>query len=314
MKPYYDEGGITIYHGDCREVDLPRVDAVITDPPYGDTSLDWDTQVKGWMDVALGCTSNLWCFGSFRMFIELSRLEEFSQWKIAQEIVWEKHNGSSFHADRFKRVHELAVQLYVGKWGLIYKCPVKERAIEAKRVIRAKRPTHTGHIGKSAYSRERGGEVFMRSVIYARSCHGAAQHPTQKPIEIIDPLLRYSVPDKGSVADLFVGSGSTLVAAKALGLCAIGVEIEERYCEIAAKRLSQDVLDLRGSGAELKKSYYDQACLNARAKEQELEQVGLFDAELPTCPRCGHIECEGACNPRDPLPQEREHGPEGVGD
>lgn len=245
MKPYYEHAGITIYHGDCRDVcqHVGLADAVVTDPPYGDTSLEWDSMTRGWLDSAELITSTVWCFGSLRMFLAMATAGELSRWRLAQEIVWEKHNGSSFHADRFKRVHELAVQFYRGDWEHIYKSPVKERALEAKRVIRAKRPTHTGHIEKSSYARERGGDVFMRSVVYVRSCHGEAQHPTQKPVAILDPILRYSIPSGGLVADLFAGAGSTLVAAKALGLRAIGVEIEERYCEIAAKRLSQEVLD-----------------------------------------------------------------------
>lgn len=83
----------------------------------------------------------------------------------------------------------------------------------------------------------------MRSVIFARSCHGYADHPTQKPEEIIVPLLKYSVPVGGTVIDPFCGSGSTLSAARNIGRSAIGIEIEEKYCEIAAKRLSQEVLD-----------------------------------------------------------------------
>jgi site-specific DNA-methyltransferase (adenine-specific) len=163
-------------------------------------------------------------------------------WKLAQEIVWEKHNGSSFHADRFKRVHELAVQFYRGEWAAIYKSPVTTLDATARTVRRKKRPAHTGHIDASAYTSEDGGPRLMRSVIYAPSCHGFADHPTQKPVEIIHPLLKYSVPPGGSVADPFCGSGSTLVAAKVLGLSAYGIEIEERYCEAAARRLSQEVL------------------------------------------------------------------------
>lgn len=233
MRPYYDHAGITIYVGDCREVipSLSAFDAVITDPPYGETSLEWDCQVRGWMEACERVTAVVWCFGSLQMFMDMARIGECSRWKRAQEIVWEKHNGSSFHADRFKRVHELAIQFYRGDWKSIYKSPQKVKSEEGKRVIRSKRPPHTGHIEKSAYSRPRGGEVLMRSVIYARSCHGEAEHPTQKPVSIIDPILRYSIPATGIVADPFMGSGSTLIAAKRLGLRAVGIEIEERYCD-----------------------------------------------------------------------------------
>ena len=245
MKPYYQHSGITVYHGDCREVvrHLQPVHAVITDPPYGETSLSWDRQARGWMDAAELITSSLWCFGSLQMFMEMARLGECSRWTRAQEIVWEKHNGSSFHADRFKRVHELAVHFYRGEWSAIHKSPVTTSDATARTVRRKTRPTHTGHIGNAAYVSHDGGPRLMRSVIYARSCHGEADHPTQKPTAIIDPLLRYSIPPSGTVADLFMGSGSTLVAAKRLGLNAVGIEIDERFCEVAAKRLSQEVLD-----------------------------------------------------------------------
>ena len=244
MKPYYEEDGITIYHGDCRELGLQvgAVDAIVTDPPYGDTSLEWDRMVSGWLDAAELLTANLWCFGSLRMFLEMARTGQVSRWKLAQEIVWEKHNGSGFQSDRFKRVHELAVQFYHGEWDRIYKSPVFTPDATARTVRRKTRPPHMGKIGEGLYRSMDGGPRMMRSVIYARSCHGEAEHPTQKPIAIIDPILRFSVPEGGIVADLFCGSGSTLVAAKNLGMRAIGIEIEERYCEIAAKRLAQGVL------------------------------------------------------------------------
>lgn len=241
-KPYYDDGkGIVIYHADCREIlpHLPNVDLVLTDPPYGVTSLGWDELVGGWVDlVNAEC---LWCFGSMRFFLS----QKFDGWKYAQEIVWEKHNGSIFHADRFRRVHELAVQFYRGEWADIYKSPVYTYDAIKRSVKRKKgRPAHSGNIEQSPYSSEDGGPLLMRSVIFVPSCHGDAQHPTQKPLGIIAPLLEYSCPDQGTILDPFMGSGTTLRAAKDLGRKAIGIEIEEKYCEIAAKRLGQEVLPL----------------------------------------------------------------------
>ncbi len=245
MKAYYEHAGITIYHGDCREIlpELDPVDVVITDPPYGETSLEWDTQVGGWLSLAAAVTKQVWCFGSLLSFMDLARADGLACWRRAQELVWEKHNGSSFHADRFKRVHELILHLYRGDWAGIYKAPVTTPDATARTVRRKTRPAHTGHIDDGPYTSHDGGPRLMRSVIYVRSCHGTAIHPTEKPIGILTPLIQYSCPEGGIVLDPMMGSGSTLAAAKRLGRRAIGIEIEERYCELAAKQLSQEVFD-----------------------------------------------------------------------
>lgn len=245
MKPYYEADGVTIYHGDCRGLldELSAgVQVAIVDPPYGDTSLDWDTVVEGW--VGLVAVPQVWCFGSLRFWLAQGAAFEAAGWKYAQELVWEKHNGSSFHADRFRRVHELIVHWYRGDWGSLYHEPPKTADATARTIRRKKRPPHTGHIEKSAYVSEDGGPRLQRSVIPVRSCHGHAQHPTQKPVGIVGPLVENSSQPGDLVLDPFMGSGSTLVAAKELGRRAVGIEIEEQYCEVAARRLDQQVLAL----------------------------------------------------------------------
>jgi len=251
MTPYYDEDGITIYHGDCREV-LPAglgldVAAIVTDPPYGETSLTWDRWPRGWitaLDRAVDA-NQMWCFGSMRMFLEHAL--EFAPWQFGQDVVWRKHNGSGFHADRFKRVHEHTIHWYRGAWGDLAISPVFTHDAVAKQVRRKTRPTHTGDIDTAAYRSEDGGPRLQRSVIDVRSCHGHAEHPTQKPLGIIVPLIEYSAPAGSMILDPFMGSGSTLRAAKDLGRRAIGIEVDERYCEIAARRLAQGALDFTGS-------------------------------------------------------------------
>ena len=244
MTPYYDHAGIQIFHGDCCVLaGEMRVDVVIADPPYGDTSLEWDKRVRGWpavMTLACNIGGSMWVFGSLRYFV--ASAFEFSAWTWAQDLIWEKHNGSSFHADRFKRVHEHIVQFYRGPWEQVFKSPVTTRDATARTLRRKQRPPHTGHIEAGSYQSHDGGPRLMRSVIAVRSCHGEAEHPTQKPTGIIDPLLRYSCKPGAIVLDPFMGSGSTLVAAKKLGLRAIGIEVDEKNCEIAARRCNQEVL------------------------------------------------------------------------
>lgn len=249
MTPYYSDNLVTLYHGDCREV-LPALHTLgsmaLADPPYGETSIEWDRWPDGWIhgtSAALLPSAPIWCFGSMRMF--LAHRAEFVGWRFVQEIVWEKHNGSGFMVDRFRRVHELAAQFVRSEaaWEEVYKSPQFTADATRRTVRRKSKPAHwTGAHSASSYESKDGGPRLMRSVIHVRSEHGRALHPTQKPIGILQPLIEYSCPPTGTVVVPFAGAGSELLAAKLCGRKAIGVEAREEFCEAAASRLAQGVL------------------------------------------------------------------------
>lgn len=218
MKPYFTDGTVELYHGDFREVltalDQPA-DLIIADPPYGETSLEWDVWPDGWPAFMGTVSSAMWCFGSMRMFLD--QRDEFADYtpsfgiaESGRDIYHETPTESSARRDTARRKY---------------------------------RPAHSGAIGDGSYQSVDGGPTLMSSVMYARSMHGKAINETEKPVALLEPLISYACPSGGLVLDPFAGSGSTLVAARNLGRRAIGVELREDQCEKTALRLAQAVLD-----------------------------------------------------------------------
>lgn len=233
-------GDVEIIEGDCKDW-VGQVDCIVTDPPYGETSLAWDTLCHQWPRLALQWLrpgGSMWVFGSLRSF--MASAAAFDVWTQAQDVLWEKHNGTNAFNDRFRRVHEHAVQFYVGKWTDVYKQPLFTHDATARAVRRKKRPPQWGDIGESHYVSHDGGPRLMRSVMFARSCHGRAVHPTQKPLDVLKPLIEYSCPPGGTVLDPFMGSGSTGVAALQLGRRFIGIELDPEYVALARERLNNE--------------------------------------------------------------------------
>jgi site-specific DNA-methyltransferase (adenine-specific) len=236
-----------VHAGDCRQImaSWPEAfaDACITDPPYGDTSLDWDRRTDGWIaPVArvLKPAASIWVFGSMRFIADIFDDMAAFGFKYAQDIVWEKQNGTGFMNDRFRRVHEHAVQFYRGAWADVFKEPQYTNDATAKTVRRKTRPTHTGRIDKySSYVSEDGGPKLQRSVIDVANEHGRALHPTQKPLGILAPLISNSVPPGGIVIDPFIGSGSTGIAARQLGRQFVGCELNPDYVGLLDERSRQ---------------------------------------------------------------------------
>lgn len=183
--------------------------------------------------------ASIWIFGSMRFLAPMFAEMESFGFKYAQDIVWKKQNGTGFQNDRFRRVHEHAVMFYRGAWADIYKDPQYTMDATAKTVRRKTRPTHTGHIDAGHYVSEDGGPRLQTSVIEIANEHGNALHPTQKPLGILAPLIRYSVPVAGVVIDPFMGSGSTGIAAELLGRQFAGCELKPEYQPLLAERQRQ---------------------------------------------------------------------------
>lgn len=246
MKVYYSDDFATVYHGDFREWEGPlNVAAVITDPPYEETGLAWDVWPTGWPLWVLGrvpAAAALWCWGSLKMF--LAHSPEFVGWHLAQDVVWEKSNGSSLHADRFRRVHELAVHFYPARSSCeaVYKKPVI-RSVEEDRkrkpILRQGKPAHWNEISRESATYEYDGTRLARSVIPAPAVRHGVRHRTPKPVPILRDLISYSVPPGACMADIMCGSGSALVAAKEMGVHSIGIDGDEEACMEAAERLAQ---------------------------------------------------------------------------
>jgi len=208
--PYYAQDGITIYHGDCREV-LPSLrwyDCVCTDPHYGIASRWCGGSSHGWGQAkAKAALRNQWdAVPPSLTLLDLSR----------PTIIW---GGNHF-------------ALPPSRSWLVWRKEVN--------------PSLTLGDAELAWTNL---DRVIRVYDHPRSKvtrHLVPEHPTTKPIALMRWCLQF-LPD-GLVLDPFMGSGTTLRAAKDLGRSAIGIEIEERYCEIAAKRLAQGVLFSEVSG------------------------------------------------------------------
>ncbi|KPL08935.1 hypothetical protein AMJ85_07475 [candidate division BRC1 bacterium SM23_51] len=211
--PYYDHAGIQIYHGDCLEVlpTLGPVDCVVTDPPYG---MGWDTDTRRFSGGSVKSISQR---GKGRQLpIVKGDRQPFdpSPWLDFGQVVL---FGANHYAARL---------------------PVGTTLVWIKRLDAA----FGSFLSDAEIAWMRGGHgvyCFRDLSMTAETLTRA--HPTQKPL----PLMRWCLQKtEGLVLDPYMGSGTTLRAAKDLGRKAIGIEIEERYCEIAAKRLAQEVLPL----------------------------------------------------------------------
>jgi site-specific DNA-methyltransferase (adenine-specific) len=216
-EPYYQDDYVTLYHGDCltEHREWLEADILVTDPPYG---------------VA---------------------------WKAGQFSNAAAPNETTIASDETPAARDAMLTAWGDRPALVFWImegrPPSPRSIN--RLIWYKAANIPGMRTQPWYSADE--EIYqigtgfcgkpVQNVLVTHDRRDGANgevarigHPTPKPVGLMERLIEKCPP--GTVADPFAGSGSTLVAAKALGRKAIGVELEERYCEIAARRLSQEVL------------------------------------------------------------------------
>ena len=215
MKPYYQDDHATIYHADAREL-VPQLafDVVVTDPPYG---IDWAQQmdrgskkhdgISGDIDTTVRDTVLALIDNDIQKLVFGSPMRTPPK-NTKQVLVWQKEKSSGFFGclNGYRRDFELIYML--GKFKQIPAC--------------------------------RSGVI--KTYDHLSTYCNRNTHPHAKPIGLLISLIENL--DEGVIIDPFMGSGTTLRAAKDLGRKAIGIEIDEQYCEIAARRLAQEVLAL----------------------------------------------------------------------
>lgn len=215
LKPYYQDKYATIFLGNCLEFGMPRVDLVLTDPPYG---------LNGGMgggSRARGKAAYISDFPDTPEYIQQVVVPAFIGFSSRAKIITPGNKNIHLYppADSFGCLWSKA-SCGFQRWGYA----------DAHSIL---------YYGIS----HRQGKTLEPCSFELREAAPKNGHPCPKPIRVWKKLLVKGSEENETILDPFMGSGTTLVAAKQLNRKAIGIEIEEKFCEIAAQRLSQEVLE-----------------------------------------------------------------------
>jgi site-specific DNA-methyltransferase (adenine-specific) len=220
-RPYWQGDGITLYHGDCREVlDWLDADVLVTDPPYGRKYSPAPGNGTG---------------GKFHM----------------------GRGASGITGDEDTTTRDAALATWGGKLAIVFGDLTLPPPPGIKLTMVYRKPDTAGAFGAMGGFRRDAEAIYLlgpwtagiggkSSVLSSQSREFSLRiaqrygHPHAKPVDVMETLIAACPP--GVIADPFAGSGSTLVAARNQGRRAVGVEIDERYCEMAARRLDQGIL------------------------------------------------------------------------
>jgi site-specific DNA-methyltransferase (adenine-specific) len=219
--PYYSHGGIAVYLGNCTEI-MPKMaaesfDFCLTDAPY---LVNYTGRWDGARKAIVGDDDAAWLYPAFSEIYRLLKPDTFCLsfygWPHSELFV------SAWKAIGFRLVSHVIFVKNV--WGL----------------GKMTRGQHETSFLLAKGTPQRFGKPISDVIEWTREQH--AIHPNQKPVAALYPVLSTYAPENALVLDPFMGSGSTLRAAKDMGMCGVGIEIEEKYCAGAVRRLAQEVL------------------------------------------------------------------------
>lgn len=220
MTIYYQDERVTLYHGDClTETAWLEADVLITDPPYG----------RAWRQGVLK--------GHHTDNLDGIANDDSTAVRDAALMAWGGRPAACFG--------DLMLAPPVGtKQVLVYRKPSNAGLRGA--MARFRRDAEAVYLLGAGLGSGIGGDSSVLSTAASKvgsgeGLGGRTGHPNEKPLDVLYQLIQHL--PAGLIADPFAGSGSTLIAARNLGRRAIGVELEERYCEVIARRLAADVLD-----------------------------------------------------------------------
>ena len=235
MKIAFQNENVTLWHGDCREWS-GKADAVVSDPPYGMTGHDWDIEPNWeslmplWMQIGV-------------VVITMQKPKTWAiaaRWKPRHHWTWYKSKSSSPALARSGPLRVTEDVLVFG--GKVWNPQLMES--HPSNVRRNRKNTHFKT--KERYQREDVDDVMRKPIDLldipsnTGECHAQhVEHPTQKPVELMAYLLRTYTNEGETVLDPYAGSGTTLIAALETGRKAIGIEIDDRWVEVARRRLER---------------------------------------------------------------------------
>ena len=239
---------LKLLHGDCLELmkDIPdkSIDAIITDPPYGTTACKWDSVIPFdlmWKQLNRIIKPNgaIVLFGS-EPFSSALRMSNIKNYKY--DWIWQKNRGSNFATVKYMPMKEHEIISVFNKHNY-YPIMQKRAGGGADRVKYKINPSTKAEIYGGLVSKKSSicSELRVPSSIQKFNTE-VGKHPTQKPVALIEYLIKTYTNENETVLDFTMGSGTTGVACKNLNRKFIGIEMDDKYFEIAKKRIEEHLV------------------------------------------------------------------------